>query len=331
LVLDKLKDHCYHSPVEINMSKFNAGKASVLALTAVAVLASFLLGKSLTSVRAYDNEVNDNGWSSCISTGPQCGTGNGHKTKTETQDASHTDVCPTDYSDAGHNDSWDNQCRKSVTTEGWGNWQDGPKGSSGVQEERTHTEVRTCSDWKHGNAPNAHCDENSDWGGWSDGVKTLVNQEERTVYEHRHWIVSNTYDYKAKDRVYDACPTDWSAKSGDETKCEKVETKDCQTGEIDNSACHNIDGVQTSIPEGMHMDAEGANCVNFSGSGPAPRNDEGVGGAVLGASTGGQVLGANTMAGTGSFAEIFYQAIMGIGATISAFGIKGLKKGKKAI
>jgi hypothetical protein len=45
--------------------------------------------------------------------------------------------------------------------------------------------------------------------------------------------------------------------------------------------------------------------------------------------TGGQVLGASTMAGTGSFEEVFYQAIMGIGATLSAIGVKGLKKVKK--
>lgn len=101
----------------------------------------------------------------------------------------------------------------------------------------------------------------------------------------------------------------------------------------DPDVCKNIDGVQTSVPEGQHLDASGLNCVNWSGSGPAPRNDEGTGttGTVLGASTvKGQVLGATTMAGTGSFAEVFYQAIMGIGATLSAFGIKGLKKGKKA-
>lgn len=101
----------------------------------------------------------------------------------------------------------------------------------------------------------------------------------------------------------------------------------------DPDVCKNIDGIQTSVPEGQHLDASGLNCVNWSGSGPAPRNDEATGttGTVLGASTAkGRVLGATTMAGTGSFAEVFYQAIMGVGATISAFGIKGLKKSKKA-
>jgi hypothetical protein len=45
---------------------------------------------------------------------------------------------------------------------------------------------------------------------------------------------------------------------------------------------------------------------------------------VLGAST--QVLGASTMAGTGNFAEDLYLAIMTLGGTLSAFGIKNLKK-----
>jgi len=52
-------------------------------------------------------------------------------------------------------------------------------------------------------------------------------------------------------------------------------------------------------------------------------------GVQSGTGTGGQVLGASTMGKTGSFDEIFYQVIMGIGATLSTLGLKGLKKGKK--
>jgi hypothetical protein len=40
----------------------------------------------------------------------------------------------------------------------------------------------------------------------------------------------------------------------------------------------------------------------------------------------GQVLGASTMAATGSFAENLYLAIMALGGTLSAFGIKNVKK-----
>ena len=42
--------------------------------------------------------------------------------------------------------------------------------------------------------------------------------------------------------------------------------------------------------------------------------------------TGGQVLGASTMAGTGSFAENLYLAIMTIGGIITTVGIKNFKK-----
>ncbi len=45
--------------------------------------------------------------------------------------------------------------------------------------------------------------------------------------------------------------------------------------------------------------------------------------------TGGQVLGASTMAGTGTFTENLYLAIMTLGGTISAFGIKSFKKAFK--
>jgi len=43
----------------------------------------------------------------------------------------------------------------------------------------------------------------------------------------------------------------------------------------------------------------------------------------------GQVLGASTMGKTGSFDEMVYQAIMTVGATLTSFGVKGLKKAKK--
>lgn len=66
-----------------------------------------------------------------------------------------------------------------------------------------------------------------------------------------------------------------------------------------------------------HLDASGKNCVSFQLGGPSQSSG----------TSGGQVLGASTMAATGSFAETFYQAIMGLGGI---FTVKGLKKVKKA-
>ena len=56
-------------------------------------------------------------------------------------------------------------------------------------------------------------------------------------------------------------------------------------GDLDTDVCANIDGAQSGVPDGMHLDATGLNCVNWGASGPSPRNDEGTGGQVLGIST----------------------------------------------
>ena len=77
--------------------------------------------------------------------------------------------------------------------------------------------------------------------------------------------------------------------------------------------CANIDGIQTGIPEGKHLDASGLNCVEFQlGGAPAP-SDSG---------TSGQVLGASTMAGTGVAEENLFNLIFALGSLLSAFGIR---------
>jgi len=87
----------------------------------------------------------------------------------------------------------------------------------------------------------------------------------------------------------------------------------------DGDLCSTIDGVQTSIPDGWFQLPGSTICREFSGSGPSP-SDPGV---VLGASTG-QVLGASTMAGAGSFDSTLYQVIMGLGGIITSFGLKNV-------
>jgi hypothetical protein len=53
-------------------------------------------------------------------------------------------------------------------------------------------------------------------------------------------------------------------------------------------------------------------------------------GTLSGTGTGGQVLGASTMAGTGTFDETLYEVIMGVGGILTFIGIKNLKKTEKA-
>jgi cysteine-rich repeat protein len=258
------------SPVEINMSKFNAGKASVLALTAVAVLASFLLGKSLTSVRANDHhdgeEVSSKIDGVCDTTKDTCIAG----------DFEHRNDTPTEY-------RW--KCN-------------GKHGGSNVD---CHIDISApiC-----GNGiidPGEQCDDSDtqNGDGCSSTCQTELTCNQELVGNGNCDEVCNNSEYK------------WDG-------------GDCDT---QVSSPTPAPTPETCVGD-QHLDATGLKCVSFSGSGPAPRNDEGVGGAVLGASTG-QVLGASTMAGTGAFDETLYSAIMSIGATLSAFGLKGLKKAKK--
>jgi hypothetical protein len=51
---------------------------------------------------------------------------------------------------------------------------------------------------------------------------------------------------------------------------------------------------------------------------------------LSGTGTGGQVLGASTMAGTGTFDVTLYEVIMGVGGILTFIGIKNLKKAEQA-
>ncbi len=124
---------------------------------------------------------------------------------------------------------------------------------------------------------------------------------------------------------------------------EVIVKKVCEQ-EID--VCSNLDGNQPTMPQGyhydnedqcvpdgtpapqptplscgsdQHLDAGGVNCVTFAVPG------EQVGSA----GPSGQVLGASTMAKTGSFAESLNLAIMALGGALSALGIKNFKKASK--
>lgn len=197
------------------MAKFNAGKASVLALSATLVVASFLLGKSLTSVYATAGTVEEGG---------QC------------------DVIA-DSDDQSHN------CASGLicVEQGQGN------GNGKCQLTSTGTPVPTATPF---------CDE---------------EEEECSTPEPT------------------ATPIETATPEATETPV----TPNC--------------GGDT------HLDLSGTKCLRFEYGGPqAP-----TGG------TGGQVLGASTMAGTGAFDENLYMSIMALGATLSGFGLTNFRKAKK--
>jgi hypothetical protein len=86
--------------------------------------------------------------------------------------------------------------------------------------------------------------------------------------------------------------------------------------------CANIEGIQTSVPDGKHLDAGNVNCVEFSPSGPSESSSTSGGSSVTP-----QVLGASTMAATGVFEESLFYSLFSFGSLLTSFGI--MRNGKK--
>lgn len=93
----------------------------------------------------------------------------------------------------------------------------------------------------------------------------------------------------------------------------------CVTVSVD--ICANIEGVQTSVPEGQHLDASGQNCVNFSEAGSSPQSE-----GTTTTTSMGQVLGATTLASTGNFNSNAGLALMLVGSVITLASLYVFKK-----
>jgi len=302
-------------------NKFISGKASILVLAAVLAVSAFLIGKSLTKVSAFTTVP------SCVSTGAQCGTDNGTQPGTV-----YTDFignCPAGYH-YQNDGNWDQRCHRNTDTPHDGNVPPEHQAPTETSCPETYTksgsdENTVCSKIAQvachtGIIQHDSCEVTIDVCSNLDG-----NQE--TLPDGMQ--VNSDHFCSCKDGYHEV------NSEGLKVSFDGLANFTCvaDVPVQDPDVCTNIDGIQTSVPDGMHINSTGHECENWGQSGPAPRNDEGTGtsGQVLGASTtNGQVLGASTMAGTGSFEETIFQAIMSIGATLSAFGLKGLKKAKKA-
>lgn len=92
----------------------------------------------------------------------------------------------------------------------------------------------------------------------------------------------------------------------------------CTTPEISTSTP--TPSVSPNCTGDTHLDAAGKNCVSFQYGGPQTSNE-----------TSGQVLGASTMATTGSFAETLNLAVIALGGILTSLGAKGLRKTSKNI
>ncbi|KKQ92428.1 MAG: hypothetical protein UU16_C0006G0026 [Candidatus Woesebacteria bacterium GW2011_GWA2_40_7] len=245
------------------MTKFNSGKASILALTSAFAVAAFFLGKSFTLILA--SPAGDVPKAYCHAAGLTGTTHfNYHYNKAWTAHF-YDNGSPK----AGHEDDFytligDRDC-------------DG-------QVDSTPTPTPTDCD---GDCPTATPEPTDDVCPNIEGVQDSVPEG---------YFVNN----------------DDNCVEGEEPTPEPTPTPN-------PDVCANIDGVQTGVPSGLHMDAGNVNCVSFSDSNPpeVPYTPQG------------QVLGASTMAGTGSFAENLYMGIMGVGAILTLKGAKNFKKAFK--
>jgi len=285
-----------------------------LALTAVLAVSAFLLGKSLTSVSARttdtDREFRSQDpkvYTKCLST--TCGSREGFQYEILTCQSHEggndncstgspavydykNGTCPTNYH-WQNSGNWDERCNRNNDA------------SHTLPE---HTSPTGC--------PTGY--ESGDWGCRKLITPAVPADPKQSTTPHACTVAPE--DVKVCDPA-GTCPTACGQ--------EASRVPDGNGGYISCDATPACVVTSPSCTGDQHLDASGQNCVNWSPSGPAPRNDEGNG-QVLGASTtSGQVLGASTMAGTGSFAEDIYMAIMTLGGTLSAFGIKNFKKASK--
>lgn len=253
------------------MNKFVSGKASLLVLSAIFVVASFVFAKSATSVSANNSAQIDNFTL-------ECGVTNKVFTGSST------------YDDQGEDDDY------KLTF--------------------TFDSNPSIVIWEDLSDPN-----NFD-GNWSTTNQTFSYGDHTALAQlWRRQKPSEGWE----DWAVTAVDTDpFSANA-----CEREATSTpgpTATPEVtpDPDVCKNIDGIQTSLPEGSHIDASGKNCVWFG----VPGVPESIGGTnVLGVSTTGQVLGASTMAGTGAVEDALFNSIFTLGSFLTSFGI--MKNGKK--
>jgi hypothetical protein len=275
------------------MNKLNTGKASVFVLTASFVVASFLLGKSFTSISAQVDKVS---WCHCEPSGG-CQTLN--LPLAALQNAGHVGA----EGNPLHENDNAGACVEEIVdlcTNIDGNQASVPEGSYHTEEGECLEKTEVCGDEEYEN-----------FGG-QDGdfdEETEVANDE---------LCSN-------DPVVDVCPNldgdqdtlPEGYEYDEQRNCVQIQpTPTPSNGDV----CLNIDGIQTSVPSDLHLGADGTSCVSFS-----------VPGVPESPAVGGQVLGASTMASAGSFAESLYMAIMGLGGTLSTAGFVLSKKlSKKA-
>jgi hypothetical protein len=181
--------------------RFNFSKKLFGAFTAVLFLALAVYAFSSTPV-SVSAHYGDGGWSSCVSTGAQCGTDNGSQTRTNYQNRGYTWVCPDGYQSHDSNcRKWIDTTYKTVTRYSDKIWHDGQKVCPTSDSYYTHSNPKDCS-------------------------------KQIQIVD-----VDGHYDYQNKIKQYNACPDGWTVSPSDNDKCQQIETQACHTGTTDYSAC----------------------------------------------------------------------------------------------
>lgn len=309
------------------MNKSIEGKVSILTLFATIVASVFLLGRTITSVSADHDPFNGvpqtsvdichvNGDGGYVSNSPNI-SGSGGNLNLQGHAGHISDIIPPFHWQGCSDDDADytsTDSTKACKTKIGPDW----------KYDDLHTYSYAGKNWTT---------DNQDI--WENECSTPDEEEPTDVCDNLDGIQEETPDGYINDEGYcyipeepiDVCPNiegnQESLPDGyhydDQENCvpDERESTPSPSPTPNPDVCLNIDGIQTSVPDGLHLGADGTSCVAFS----QPGVDNPSGGAPQG-----QVLGASTMAGTGSFLENLYLAIMGIGATLS---IKGFKKATK--
>jgi hypothetical protein len=335
--------------------KFISGKASFLAILAVTLIASFIFGKTITGIYASTNPD-----LSCVS----CPSVHFEWDTREIDVAAHWGNCPAMYIvDPQHNDkcirTYFKYADKHLSGGQWKcpvhSWEYTSFSVKDCSWQFTDTTDRP---WVKDTYKDVHHSVDVEYDKSSDPNKCHrpsdsdltndygMNNDARGNFKEANseWmdsIIASGYHLDHGVCVQDSTPSPTATATADPsstpTPSPTPSSSDTPsptpeesgsptpTSTLNPDLCTNIDGVQTSVPDGMHINATGHECVNYElGGAPAPQG--GSAAQVLGTSTttvsSSQVLGANTMGGAGSFDSMLYQAIMGLGGIITSFGIK---------
>lgn len=310
------------------MHKLSAGKASIFVLAAVFAVSAFLLGKSLTSV--FATATNEDNITLC------------HRTDS-VSNPYDTDTVDTNSTDAhGHGDHTGSVATSEAVAQAikdshnkWGDIV--PPYDYDFFKGQTHYVG-------HFAGLNWNTDGQAMWNNDCNFVTEVVDVCSN-IPGNQATVPDGDYQSGGECFPKTHVCTDPLATNQDKNFNDVTEVSDPGVCTYEGDICPNLEGTQTSLPDGYHFETIGDTRTCVPDPTPTPTlttngggNGGGGGGDGLGCATHDcsgnkiptpQVLGASTMAKTGSFAQDLFMAIMGVGGTLASTGFVLLKKATK--